>query len=108
MSIPNTYLTEDNSLDLTSINASIRYHVLLLGHDDHDMTELRVFKPKPLVAYADSIDVIVRLCREMYSKVPGIYISVKSRPLNLFDKAPNCWKSAVSNPQTNCGCDRDI
>ncbi|MFC1793952.1 hypothetical protein ACFL3Q_10255, partial [Planctomycetota bacterium] len=23
-------------------------------------------------------------------------------------EAPNCWKPAVSNPKTNCGCDRDI
>jgi hypothetical protein len=41
-------------------------------------------------------------------KVPGIYIGIQPRPLDLFDRAPNCWKTAVSNPQTNCGCDRDI
>jgi len=108
MSFPNTYLAEDKSLDLSSINASIRYHVLLLGHEDHGVTELRVFEPKPLVAYADSVEVVVRLCREMDGKTSGIYIGVQPRPLDLFDKAPNCWKPAVSNPQTNCACDRDI
>jgi hypothetical protein len=61
-----------------------------------------------MVAYADNDDDIVRLAMELDGKVPGIYVSVQPRPLDLFEKAPNCWKSAFSNPKTNCGCDRDI
>ncbi|MFC1635715.1 hypothetical protein ACFL5Z_12815 [Planctomycetota bacterium] len=83
-------------------------HLKLLNHDGYGVTELRIFKPKPFVAYADSPEAVVRLCREMNGKTTGIYVGVQPRPLDLFDKAPNCWKPAVSNPQTNCACDRDV
>ena len=28
--------------------------------------------------------------------------------MDLFDKAPNCWKPAHSSPEPNCACDSDI
>ena len=83
-------------------------HVRLLGHSQYGVTELRTFEPRPMVAYADNENDIVRLATELDRKVPGIYIGIQPRPLDLFEKAPNCWKLAVSNPQTNCGRDQDI
>ncbi len=87
---------------------AIRLHRLLLGHDGCGVTELRTFDKKPLVAYADSEDDIVRLALELDGKVSGIYVGVQPRPLHLLDKAPNCWKPALSTPESNCACDRDI
>lgn len=92
----------------TDFSAEMRQHVRLLGHSHYGITELRTFEPGPLVAYADSEDNLVRLAMELDGKVSGIYIGVQPRPLDLFDKAPNCWKRALSNPQTKCACDRDI
>jgi hypothetical protein len=83
-------------------------HLRLLDHNSYGVTELRIFKPKPLVAYADSAEAIVHLCRRMNGKTLGIYVGIQPRPLDLFEKAPNCWKPAFSNPESNCGCDRDI
>lgn len=83
-------------------------HVQLLGHSDYRVAEFRTFEPRPMVAYADNENDIVKLARKLDGKVSGIYIGIQPRPLDLFDEAPNCWKPAVSNPQTNCGCDRDI
>ncbi|MHC4538773.1 MAG: hypothetical protein ACYS74_03205 [Planctomycetota bacterium] len=97
-------------LNATTIKPEIqmRQHVQLLGHSAYGVTELRTFEPRPLVAYADNDDDIVRLATELDGKVPGIYIGVQPRSLDLFDNAPNCWKPAIASPQTNCGCDRDI
>lgn len=81
---------------------TIKLHRKLLGHNGCGVTELRIFKPKPMVAYTDNDDSTVKLVLEINS--PGIYIGVQPRPLWLFDKAPNCWKPAYSN----CACDRDI
>jgi len=67
-----------------------------------------MFEPRPLVAYADNENDIVRLAMKLDGKMSGIYIGVQPRPLDLFDTAPNCWRPAVSNPRTNCACDRDI
>ncbi|MBN2456204.1 MAG: hypothetical protein JXB29_06690 [Sedimentisphaerales bacterium] len=92
----------------TDSKIEICQHVQLLGHSQYGVTELRTFEPRPMVAYADNEDDIVRLTTELDREVPGIYIGVQPRLMDLFDKAPNCWKPAVSNPQTNCGCDRDI
>ena len=92
----------------TDSNIEMCQHVQLLGHSHYGVTELRTFEPRPMVAYADNEDDIVRLATELDGKVPGIYVGVQPRPLDLFDEAPNCWRPAVSNPQTNCGCDRDI
>lgn len=83
-------------------------HIQLLGHSQYGVTELRTFEPRPMVAYAEYENDIVRLATELDGKVPGIYVGVQPRPLDFFEKAPNCWKLAVSSPQTNCGCDRDI
>lgn len=92
----------------TDSNINIRQHIQLLGHSHYGVTELRTFEPRPMVAYADNKNDVVRLATELDKKVPGIYIGIQPRPLDLFDEAPNCWKPAISNPQTNCGCDRDI
>ncbi|MFC1633600.1 hypothetical protein ACFL5Z_02050 [Planctomycetota bacterium] len=92
----------------TNSGVQMRQHVQLLGHSAYGVTELRTFAPRPLVAYADSEDDIARLAMELDGKVPGIYIGVQPRPPDLFEEAPNCWKPAISSPQTNCGCDRDI
>lgn len=92
----------------TNSNIDMCQHVQLLGHSNYGVTELRTFEPKPRVAYADNENDIVRLATELDKKVPGIYVGIQPRPLDLFDKAPNCWKLAFSNPQTNCCCDRDI
>lgn len=92
----------------TASNIEICQHVQLLGHSAYGVTEVRTFEPRPLVAYADNDDDIVRLAVELDGKVPGIYIGVQPRPLDLFDNAPNCWMPAVSSPQTNWACDRDI
>jgi hypothetical protein len=83
-------------------------HEKLLDHNGYGVTELRIFNPKPFVAYADSPKAVVRLCREMNGKISGIYVGVQPRSLDLFDKAPNCWKPAHSSPDPNCACDCDI
>jgi len=92
----------------TDSNVEMCQHVQLLGHSAYGVTELRAFEPRPMVAYVDNENDIARLAMELDRKTSGIYIGVQPRPLDLFDKAPNCWKPAVSSPQTNCGCDRDI
>lgn len=83
-------------------------HLYLLDHNGFGATELRIFKPKPFVAYADSAEDVVRLCREMYGKASGIYIGVQPRPLHLFEKDPNRWIRAVSKLQSNCAKDDHI
>jgi len=90
------------------LRAPILQHIHLLGHNGCGVTELRVFKPRPLVAYADSEDNIVTLALKLDGKVSGIYIGVQPRPLEFFDKAPNCWRPALSTPKSNCACDQDI
>jgi len=86
----------------------VRMHARLLGHGGYGVTELRTFRPRPMAAYADSEDDIVRLGLNLDGQVPGIYIGVQPRPLDLFDRAPNYWRPAISSPETNCACDRDI
>ena len=83
-------------------------HWRLLGHAGFGVTELRVFDPVPLVAYADNEDEAVRLCLEMEGKTSGIYIGVQPRPVHLFDLAPNCWRQARGRPNSNCASDGDI
>ena len=83
-------------------------HLKLLDHKGFGVTELRILNPRPTVAYADSIEAVVRLCREMYDQASGFYIGVQPRPLGLFDKAPNSWRPAHSSPEPNCACDGDI
>lgn len=86
----------------------IRQHFRLLGHEGFGVTELRAFKPVPIVAYADTEANVVRLVKDIYKKVPGIYIGVQPRPLGLFEKAPNCWMPALGKTESNCACDKDI
>ena len=87
---------------------AIRLHRRLLGHEGFGVTELRSFGPKPSVAYTDNDEATVRLALERDGRVPGIYIGVQPRPLELFDKAPNGWRPALTKPDSNCACDTDI
>lgn len=86
----------------------VHQHICLLGHDGYGISELRTFDGKPMVAYANNVEGVVRLCYKMDGHVSGIYVGVRPRPLELFDKAPNCWKPALSAPKCNCACDQDI
>lgn len=80
----------------------------MLGHQGLGLTELRVFRSRPLVAYIDNIKDAVRLVQEMVRYAHGIYIGVQPRPLRLFDKAPNRWVKAISKPRSNCACNDNI
>ena len=90
------------------LEPSIQKHLQLLGHNGCGVTELRIFKPQPLIAYAESKEDVVRLASKMDGRVPGVYVGVQPRPPEFFDKSPNCWKPALSTPESNCACDRDI
>jgi hypothetical protein len=95
--------------DINAVGAdAARTHLHLLGHRGYGVTELRVFDPMPMVAYADNDDDAVRLILEMEGKTSGIYVGVQPRPAHLFDLAPNKWVSAKSKPETNCATDNDI
>lgn len=87
---------------------AIRHHLQLLGHNGYGATELRVFDPKPMVAYIDNDDDAIRLVADVQRTAKGIYIGVQPRPLFLFDKSPHRWTPAVSKPVSNCGKDADI
>ena len=87
---------------------AISQHLGLLGHRGYGVTELRTFDDRPLVAYADNELSVLRLCRRVGMRVSGIYIGVQPRPVDLFDRDPNCWKPATSKPESNCACDQDI
>ena len=82
--------------------------VRLLGHSGHGVTELRVFDPRPTVAYADGEDSVINLVHQMRPDASGIYLGVQPRPPHLFDRAPNCWKTAASGMNGNCARDADI
>jgi len=82
--------------------------VCLLGHSGHGVTELRIFDPPPMVAYADSEDSVINLVHQMERAASAIYMGVQPRPPHLFDRAPNCWKPAVSGTKGNCARDTDI
>jgi len=90
------------------LEESIFLQIQLLGHKGFGVSELRVFKPRPMVAYVDNIKDAIRLVRDMVGYAHGIYIGVQPRPLFLFDKAPNRWVIAVSKPKSNCACDKNI
>jgi len=87
---------------------AIRQQIQLLGHNGYGVIELRIFKPRPMVAYAESKEDVIRLSSQMDGQVSGIYVGVQPRPLDQFDEAPNCWKAARSARKSNCACDRDI
>lgn len=90
------------------IKQEIRAHMALLGHEGLGVTELRVFDPFPQVAYADRVDAVVRLCRQMDGRATGVYVGVQARPAHLFDLAPNRWVRAGGGPTGNCARDEDI
>ena len=45
-------------------------HIELLGHKGYGVTELRVFKPRPQVAYVDNIKDAIPFPRTMLRKGP--------------------------------------
>ena len=87
---------------------AIRLHRHLLGHEGFGVTELRIFNSNPYVAYTDNDEAMVQLAVKAGKKAWGIYIGVQPRPLELFDKAPNCWRPALAKPDSNCASDADI
>ncbi len=87
---------------------NMRQHYQLLGHQGYGVSELRIFDPKPRVAYVDNEEDVVRLVLEMEGRTSGIYIGVQPRPPHLFDLAPNRWVPAQSKPHSNCATDNDI
>ena len=89
------------------IDGEIRMQLALLGHDGLGVAELRVFERHARVAYADSAEAVVRLCRQMDGKV-SVYIGVQARPARLFDLAPNRWVLAHGGPEGNCAHDEDL
>lgn len=93
---------------ITDFRISICKHLQLLGHASYGVSELRTFDGKPMVAYCDNEEDVIRLCEKMAGRVSGIYIGVQPRPLEFFDKGPNCWRAACSVPMSNCACDQDI
>ncbi len=89
-------------------DTEIAIQVRLLGHPGYGVTELRVFDPQPMVAYADNEGDLLVLVHQMQGNASGIYIGVQPRPPHLFDQAPNCWRPAVSGTKGNCARDEDI
>jgi len=83
----------------------IYLHWQLLGHEGHGLSELRVFDPVAMVAYADNAEAVTRLALEMDGKAPGVYIGVQPRPLEFFESAPNRWTRARAS---SCACQADI
>jgi hypothetical protein len=63
----------------TDSNINMRQHIQLLGHSHYGVTELRVFEPRPLVAYAENESDIVILAMQLYRKVPGFYIGIHTK-----------------------------
>jgi len=83
-------------------------HVQLLNHSDYGITELRTFAPRPMVAYAENEEIVVRLANQMNGRVPGIYIGVQPRSVDLLKWAYNCWEPACGGPDSNCARDLHI
>ena len=98
---------KDNAANETT-EAMICMHLDILGHASHGVTELRAFDPFAQVAYADSADAVMNLCRQMDDKAAGIYVGVQPRPVHLFDLAPNRWVPARGGADGNCSRDEDI
>ena len=87
----------------------IRAHMALLGHDRLGVTELRaVVDGRQWVAYTDSVDVVLELCRQMEGEASAVYVGVQPRPAHLHDLAPNCWFPARGGPEGNCARDADV
>ena len=86
----------------------MRMHYRILKHEGFGVTELRVISPRPMVAYADNEENFARLCLALDGKVPGIYVGVQPRPVQLFDLAPNIWTPAIGGIDSNCGKDEII
>lgn len=98
---------KDNAANETT-EAMICMHLDILGHASHGVTELRLFDPFAQVAYVDSPQAVINLCRQMDDKAAGIYVGVQPRPVHLFDLTPNRWVPARGGAGGNCSRDEDI
>jgi hypothetical protein len=88
---------------------AMRLFFEMLGHKDLGVTELRAFGCRcAWVAYTDNLEDAARLCREMDGEAAGTYAGLEPRPVDFFDRAPNCWVRARGGPDGNCARDRDI
>ena len=87
---------------------AVRRHLQLLGHNGFGITELRLFDPRPMVAYVDNMEDGIRLAFEKDGQTSGIYAGVQPRNTDLFDLTPNCWRPATGHPNSNCASDKDI
>ena len=106
---PQNASVSDRPKDSLFSEDALRQHLGLLGHAGLGVTELRTFDGMPMVAYSDTEDETVRLCRQMeMRKKSGIYVGVQPRPYHLFDHAPNEWQIARGGPNPNCASDQDI
>ena len=83
-------------------------HLQLLRHGAFGVTELRVFEPQPMVAYADNREDVIRMAVEQDGRASGIYVGVQPRRAALFHHAPNRWQPITVKPRYNCACDGDI
>jgi hypothetical protein len=89
--------------------SQIRAHMMVLGHRGLGVTELRaVVDGRLWVAYADSVDAVLELCRQMEGRASAVYVGVQPRPAHRFDQAPNRWVLARGGPAGNCARDDDI
>ena len=69
---------------------AIRLHRQLLGHNGCGVTELRVFEPKPLVAYTDNEDDTVRLAMEFDNKARQARLIVQEGRYIPCPPHPSC------------------
>ncbi len=87
----------------------IRAHMALLGHDRLGVTELRaIVGGYHWVAYADGVDAVLELCRQMEGRASALYVGVQPRPAHRFDQAPNRWVLARGGANGNSTYGREI
>ena len=97
-----------NTVKHFAATIAIRAHYQILGHKGFGVTELRIFDPRPMVAYVDNVADGIRLVLDKDGHTSGIYVGVQPRNVDLFELAPNCWKPATGYPNSNCASDSDI
>ena len=67
----------------------------ILGHEGYGVSQLRALRQglRPLVAYADSSDELVRLALEFDGRA-NVYVGANPCPLAFHDSAPGRWVPA--------------
>ena len=86
----------------------IRRHVQLLNYSGYGIAELRTFEPTPMGAYAENEEIVLHLASQMDGKVPGVYIGVQPRTIDLLEWAYNCWEPAFEGRDSSFACDLHI